>query len=105
MAKLRGLFAAVLVAAGLFGANVAFAQTAPQLNSISLASPVIVTAGDPVSYSFVITPGPAVTIAFIAITIQDPSGNAYTIQQTGEASGVASLTSASSWQNGSYTVA
>jgi hypothetical protein len=78
---------------------------APQLSSISLTSAASLSAGGTVTYSFVITPGTTSTISFIYIALQDPSGNQFGIQQSGQASGTVSGATASSWLNGNYTVA
>jgi serralysin len=83
----------------------ASANTAPQLASISLASPATITAGNSVSYDFSITPGTDPGIKYFSVTLVDPHGNQIPVEMQNSASGTLTVASSTSWADGNYTVA
>jgi hypothetical protein len=79
------------------------AVTAPQLAAINRTSGATLTAGSPVTFNFVITPGTD-SIGWIDIFFQDSTGFVRDAVLQNQATGTATLGSTSSWANGTYAV-
>ena len=101
---IRGLFAAALTAVGLFKGDIALAQsTAPTFAAIARTSSATLAAGNPVTYTFTITPAAGDSLTFVSLFFQDALGTEKQIIQSDASLGTGSMATTTQWLNGNYT--
>ena len=106
ISRLQGRLPCLFIAAALSIPTAAMAVTAPQLTSISQASPNPLAPGGTVSFSVAATPGTGNDIKTIDIQVLDSTNTLHDIVfvgQAGQTSGTASASTAG-WPSGAYTI-